>query len=545
MSLKKILFTLLVAVTVFSSCNRSSDLSNAIPADASYVVHINTKSLIEKSQYDIFSNATVKQGINMYKVMLKDDSKIKFLDDFLKDANALGLNLKDETYIFTNYKVYGMVFGVNDAKKIKDAITNLASVKEEMIIKDGDFYLISPESEVCITWNNSKLILLADIRRVYDEPGKESLDVVQMSKDLLLQDADKSINSNKSYAEFAKDQKDFSAFITMQGIDELGVVSPYYLPYGGYMDLNPLKKILSKLGGVSTGMTASFEKGELVFNSKYYFTTPEDEKKFKELTSKMSGTIKGDHLKYLTADPVMLFSMNIKGDGIYNYLEELGFLSKLESGTEDVLSKDQLTSLIKGCNGDVTFALTSFKKEQSSSSEENDEDFEVDSNTTPECFFMIDIEKPADVTDLIKKKISEGDMHCTDLGDGKYSMKVDQNTTLYFGMNKNTFFVTNVESVYSSLKSGNQTNKYDNLIKSKSAILYGDLSLFKDALKDSPDMLAYKNMLSFLSKYEFTVDDSDFAGKGKLEFADKSQNSLAVICKQIDVAISQLGSMFQ
>ena len=117
MSLKKILFTLLVAVTVFSSCNQSSDLSNAIPADASYVVHINTKSLIEKSQYDIFSNPTVKQGINMYKVMLKDDSKIKFLDDFLKDANSLGLNLKNETYILRIIKYMVWFWGLMMQKK--------------------------------------------------------------------------------------------------------------------------------------------------------------------------------------------------------------------------------------------------------------------------------------------------------------------------------------------------------------------------------------------------------------------------------------------
>ena len=131
------------------------------------------------------------------------------------------------------------------------------------------------------------------------------------------------------------------------------------------------------------------------------------------------------------------------------------------------------------------------------------------------------------------------------MGDGKYSTKIDDKVTLYFGVNKNTFFVTNIESVFASLSNGNQTNRYADLIKAKSAVLYGDLGLIKDALGDTPDMAAYKNMLSFLSKYEYTVDNSNFTGKGKLEFADKSQNSLAVICKQIDAAISQLGSMFQ
>lgn len=541
MCLKKILFTILAISLIFTSCNKSGDLSDAIPADANYVIHIDNKSLIEKSQYDIFSNSTVKQGINIYKVMLKDDAKVKYLDDFLKDANSLGLNLKNETYIFTNYKVYGVVLGVNNAEKIKEAITNLASVKDETIIKDGDFYLISPQSEVCIAWNSSKLILLADIRKTYNDPGKESLDVVQMSKDLLVQGSDKSINSNKSYAEFAKDKKDFSAFMTIKGLDELESLSSF-LPYGGAMSLNPLKKALTQFEGVSTGITASFEKGELVFNSKYYFTTPEVEQKFKDFASKMSGSIKGDHLKYLNSDPVMLFSMNIKGDGIYSYIEELGLLNKLESETDQLLTKEQLSSLIKGCNGDFTFALTSFKKEQTSTEEEDI--YDVRDNTTPECFFMMDIAKPTDITDLIKKQIAEGALQCKDLGDGKYSTKISDAVTLYFGVNKNTFFVTNAEPLYSSINSTAQTDKYANLIKGKSAVLYGDLGLIKGALNDSPDMDTYKNMLSLLSKYEYTVDNTNFTGTGKLEFTDKNQNSLAAICKQIDTVISQLGSMF-
>lgn len=545
MILKKILFTLLAVVLVFSSCNKSSDLSNAIPADASYVMHINAKSLIEKSQYDLFSNPTVKQGINMYKVMLKDDAKIKFLDDFLKDANSLGVNLKSEAYVFTNYKLYGVILGINDAKKLKDAITNLASVKEDMITKDGDFYLISPESEVCIAWNNSKLILLADIRKTYNVPGKDSLDVVQMSKDLLVQGANKSINSNKSYTEFAKDQKDFSVFVTMKGLNELESLGDY-LPYGGYIALNPLKKVLAKFEGVSTGMTASFEKGEVVFASKYYFETPEVEKQFKDLVAKMSGPLKGDHLKYLTADPVMLFSTNIKGAGVYQYIEELGLMSKLEAETEDILPKEQLAALIKGCNGDMTFALTSFKKGKVASSDDTeDADLEVSRSTTPECFFMLDIEKPADVIDLIKKQIEEGGLKCTNLSEGKFSTKIDDQVTLYFGVAKNTFYVTNIESVYKSIDTGAQTTKYADLIKGKSAILCGDLGLIQNALGNSYDMEAYKKMLSIFSKYEFTMDNSNFTGNGKLDFTDKTQNSLAVICKQIDTAITQLGSMFQ
>lgn len=536
MSLKKVLFTLLSAVLILASCSKSSDLSNAIPADASYVMHINTKSLVEKSQYNIFENATVKQGINMYKVMLKDDAKIKFLDDFLKDVNTSGVNLKDEAYVFTNYKVYGVVLGVNDAQKLKDAITNLASVKEDMITKDGDFYVISPQSEVCVAWNNSKLILLSDIRRSYNEPGKESLDVVQTSKDLLVQGSDKSINSNKSYAEFAKNQKDISVFVTMKGLDELQSLGGY-LPYGGSMALNPLKKITEQFEGISTGLTASFEKGEVEFASTYYFETAEVEKKFKDLVSKMSGTVKGDHLQYLTVDPVLLYSMNVKGEGVYDYIEDMGFLKKLETGAENILTKEQLASLIKGSNGDVTFALTSFKK--GGDSEDNRY-----SDTTPECFFMMDIEKPSDVTDIIKKQMSEGGVEFNDLGEGKYSAKVDSQVTLYFGVNNKTFFITNIESVYNAVKSGTRSDKYSNLVKGKFAILYGDLQPIKDILGDSYNTAAYKAMLSSLSKYEFSFHNSDFAGKGKLEFTDKSENSLAVICKQIDATISQIGSMF-
>lgn len=70
MTFRKILFLFLAVSLFFTSCEKSTDsLSNAIPADANYVLHFDNKALIEKSKYDIFKNPTVQQGINVSKAI--------------------------------------------------------------------------------------------------------------------------------------------------------------------------------------------------------------------------------------------------------------------------------------------------------------------------------------------------------------------------------------------------------------------------------------------------------------------------------------------
>jgi len=531
MSLKKVFFAVIAVSMIFISCKKSSELSDAIPADANYVFHINTKSLIEKSQYDIFKNPTVQQGINMAKVMLKDDDKIKLLDEFLANANSFGVDLKNDMFMYTNYQVYGVVLGVNDANKFKDALIKFSVAKEENIKKDGDIYILSPESMACIAWDNSKLIILVDLTKSYGYSVPQTkVDVEALAKTQLEQGSDKSINSNKSFAEFLNSKKDISAFYSMEGIDKLIPLSQIT---GSPIDMTALSKIFADIKGLSGGMYTSFENGEITMTGKTYYDTPDTEKKYKELVEKMSGTLKGDHLKYITSEPLFMATMNLKGDGIYNYLNDLGLIKMMNEELPSNIEPQQMEQFVKGFNGDITIGLMSVKEIENSNT--------YRPKPMPELLFFADVTSPEDTYNFVKKLCDDNQAPYSQVAP-TVMMIEDDGFKVYFGVNNNTFFATNIESVYNDLNSADLKNNYAGQIKDKMFLMKGDLHALSPLLENNRD---FKQILPFFNefgKYEMTSSALDFSGDGKLELDTKDKNSLAVICQHIDKLITNLGS---
>lgn len=537
MFFKKAIFAVLVVLLVLTSCDKSTRLTDSIPSDANYIVYINSKSIIDKSQYNIFSNPTVEKGISLYKMMLGRD-RVQLLDSLMNNSNSLGVNLKGDIYLFSDYKIYGLLLAVNDKDKLSETLVNLLSIKDDEVIKDGSVNLISLDSDFCVAWNKKKLILLKDIRSTYNDMGPNDIDIKRKAKELLTQKAENSINVKEPFLQFMEAKKDISAFMTMEGFNELQNIDAY-LPYQGLFSFSSVKNLLPEEKGAYLGLFTSFEEGNVSFSSNYYFDIPETERKFKHKLNSMSGTLKGDHLKYLSTDPIMLFALNLNGKGVYDYLKEMNLMDKLADESSDLFTVDELSTLIKGCDGDLTLAFTSLETDTSDISSES----EIVMSYNPKCFFMIDIKDPKDVITLISQKEKESGLMFRHLGEGKYSIKIDSKITLFFGVHQNTFYVTNDKLIYESIDNTPENNavsgKYANLIKGKSVIFAGDLSFAKQIENVSP-----AGMLSVFSNYEFTVDVKTFDSTGKIETVDKTQNSLAAICKIIDDAISEFGSQF-
>lgn len=526
MNLTKVFSAILAVSMIFMSCKKSSELSDAIPADATYVFHVDTKSLIEKSQYDIFKNPTIQQGINMAKVMLKDEDKIKLLDDFLANANSWGVNLKDDIFMYTNYQVYGIVLGVNDAAKFKDALIKFSVAKEENISREGGVYTFSPESGTCIAWDDNKMIVLGDLARSYGA----SVNVGELAKAQLKQDSDKSINSNKSFGEFLTNRKDISVFYSMEGLDKVLSLSQ---KVGSPIDMTSLSKVFKDIEGLSVGMYTSFENGEIRMTSKSYFDTPDTEKKYKGMVENMMGTIKGDHLKYITSEPLFMMTTNLKGDGIYDYLKDLGLVKKMNEGLPSNIEPQQVEQFVKGFKGDITFALASVK--------EVENPYGYRPKPMPELLFFADVISPEETYNFIKKICDDNEAPYSQVAP-TVMMIEDDGFKVYLGVNNNTFFATNIESVYNDLNSADLKNNYAGQIKDKMFLMKGDLHTLSPLLENNRD---FKQILPFFNefgKYEMTSSAIDFSGDGKLELATKDKNSLVVICQHIDKLITNLGS---
>lgn len=529
MTFRKILFLFLAVSLFFTSCEKSTDsLSNAIPADANYVLHFDNKALIEKSKYDIFKNPTVQQGINVSKAMLKDEAKIKIVDNFLKDANSFGLNLKNDLYFYTNYSVYGIVIGVDDASKLKDNIQKLSMMPEDMIKTDGDINYISPDSKEIVAWDKNKLIVVVDITSPYRNSDNTPVNVEELAKTQLKQSSDKSINTNKAFAEFSKSKKDISIFYSMKGMDKL------YSLYGlnAHAEaMNSLNKLFENLEGLSVGMYTSFEKGEVKATSQTYFENADAEKKYKDLVNKMTGTLKGDQLKYIPKDPLFAMSTNVKGEGIYSYLKEIGLVDMMIKEIDDSMQSDKIAEIVQQFNGDVTLAVTSVKEEGY--------------KTIPECALFAEVSDTEKIMAILKEELLDKNAGAfTEVSPTVFYMD-EGKMKIYFGINNNNFFVTNIESVYNSLNSTDLKNEYSDIAKGKSSLMYGNIQTLKPLVESGGKSTAQALLiLNELGKYEFVASVGNYTGEGKLEFATKDKNSLEVLCLKIDQIISALAPSF-
>lgn len=535
---KKLLALFLGLLFIFSSCSDSKDPKDAIPADANYVVCIDAKSLITKSEYDIFSNPMIQQAISMYKVSLQDEAAVKILDNFLNDANSLGIDLKGDLYFYTNYKVYGIVAGVNNANKVKDALVKFSLVKEEEIKKEEGIYTVAPEVQTCLAWNNHKLLLMVDIASAYGNPSdvKETVDLAELAKVQLEQGTDKSINSNTAFVEFLKNKRDISTFFSMKGLDKS---LPDFAGLAKAADVTiPFKKFLADIDGVSTGIYTSFENGEVKFENKYFYDSPENETKFKELLAQLNGNIKGDQLKYINGDPLFLISTNVKGEGAYSYLEKLGFTELLTEELSTNVEPDKIETILKDLNGDITFAITS-----KTADKQQEDIFAGIGSPTPEFVFFADISNPSMIIDFIKEQLVHEGIKYTELSPTIFKVN-SNNVDVYWGANQNTFFFTNNQLVYNSLNASDLVNNYSDVIKDKSIVMLGDLQVLQSYMSSNIAFQSFGPFLSEFGKYEF-ASTNDLTGVGRLELATKDKNSLAVICKQIDQLISSFGGLLR
>jgi len=538
MKITKLFFAIAIVIFAFTSCEKSTkDLSNAIPADAGYIVHINTQSMIEKANYDIFKNVTVERGINMAKAMIGGSKEaVDMIDAFTKNVNSLGLDLKGDCYIYTNYVITGVVLGVNDAAKIKSSLMNIPGMQEDLIKVDGDVYYIQ-NNPVIAAWNKEKFLIITHM----DVSGRRSsgeMDLLAQAKKQLTQGEKESVNSNSNFSKFLADKKDISVFFSysFENIKPMLEMSGADLPAGIISELEQLK-------GITSAGYISFEKGEIVAQSKAYYDNADTEKKYKELSASLCGNIKGEQLKYVPENPIFVMSMNLKGKGIYDYLKKLGIMDKVEPQAAE--ADINLASLFEKFEGDVTFAINNILSVKKSFDMGGGEKYEYDSKM-PELSFFVDVKDGQGLLDMVKSKLgddftSSGDVKEIDANTYSFDMS---GTNAYAGLANNMFFLTNSEKAYNGVKSSGAISKgYDSLIKNKMMFMAGNLAPIKEPvleeIKDEKGQQMFKDFIDMFGSYEFTAS-TDMGGSGKIGLVDKNQNSLAAIFQYVDKLLTSV-----
>lgn len=139
----------------------------------------------------------------------------------------------------------------------------------------------------------------------------------------------------------------------------------------------------------------------------------------------------------------------MKGEGIYNYLNELGFISLIEENAGSNLSElgIDLKSFISNMDGDITFAVNNVKIVT-----RNLITTILNIQTHLLSFHFCRPQRRKLYMEYCKRKIKELNGEAavfTELNPNTYSLKIDENTNAYFGIQQQLcFFFTNSESVF-------------------------------------------------------------------------------------------------
>jgi hypothetical protein len=521
MKIFKPFLAIAVMLIAFASCKDSSDtLTNAIPADAIGVYHVDVQSLASKSNYDLFKNETVLRGINLAKGMIGKQEAVDLIDAFTKDINAAGLNLKGNCYAYMNGTTVGVVLGVNNAEKFKNTLINF-SLPAEMIQQENGINIMDLDGSAVVAWSAEKLLLLANMNR-YNAAGEETVDLKATVLKQMAQGADESINSNPAFANFMKEKKDISMFYSLSG-SYFDLVKEQMASSEDFP--KELADMLEEFKGTASGMFTSFENGKIVTTGKNYYPNSDVEKKAKELTAETMGELKGEQLKLVPATAFLAVSTNIKGDGISSVLGKFG-LEKL-IGEQD--KKGVVKSILSELDGDITFALTDITKVKKGVGTE----YEYET-TEPLFTAYVDTKDGNKAIGIIKDLLQQEGDSLVEVAPGRYTLN-----EAYIAVTGNTLAVTNNQV---SLDNQPVANAFSDLSKGKLMLISGDIKPLKEiATKNINDKTAapiVDKLISLFDTYELTSTAEVI--EGKVVMTDKDQNSLAAICQWLDTTLTSL-----
>jgi len=518
---------LLMAVLMasFSSCKKditTKELTNALPKTSAFVIQLDVKSLLNKSEFKPAENAIIAEALENAKANDSQAAMIKTVESLIKDPNSSGVSVLDDAFLYIDGKVYGALLKVNDKNKLKETLVKGFDVPESLLLEQDGIVSIDVEETTNVSWSENALLLLGKQSR-YDDANLKELAVKQLK-----QGAKESINENKTFGEFLSNKKDISVFYSYENF------YPFIKEHGGAgFSGNPIMalydEMFKKFSGISVGGFVSFEKGEILVEQKYLYRDAEAKKMLENIYDKMYNDINGAHLGYIAENPLMAFSTGIKGAGVYDYIAELGLLNDYEGIANQGLSSmgTNLKELISNLEGDFSFAIHSMPEQQGYVN-------------IPNFSAFIDTKDIDKMWPLIK----------TSLGGMAQELKTDNylfdmgGVKMYFGAKDKTLFFTTVEDVYKNIDGSKSVGNLKAKAKGETVFLSGNLApLTPFLLKEMSYATAIEK--DFMSKGLALIGDITFVvdkkgGKGVVKITKNDKNSLAVITQYVTDLTSSL-----
>ena len=327
-----LLYLLLMAVFVLSSCSKSSQKNAKFIPDNAVVFSIDVKQMLEKGK--IADNAEAKK--KLLESIEQGAKNLETKDLFKKivdDPTKAGVDLSEPLFFFTtaDSKDMGIVGTILDKGDFTEVLNTIAKEagSEAAKEKDGLQY-----------WENDGTIIVFDDATFFASESKKLDDAIAKFKN---DDTKGTMAESDDFAKLSDGDGFIKALIPMAIAEgQLGDAKKV-LPEGA--ELKDLSVLLN--------LTSSKGEAKLAFN---VIAKSDVWKKHIKENSEICGNISGDYLKFLPKGALMLYT-NFDGKKLFELLEKKGAFK--QAGMESQI--DIAKKILEAIDGDFALGVGEVK----------------------------------------------------------------------------------------------------------------------------------------------------------------------------------------
>lgn len=327
-----LLYLLLMAVFVLSSCSKSSQKNAKFIPDNAVVFSIDVKQMLEKGK--IADNAEAKKKLlESIEQGAKNQETKDLFKKIVDDPTKAGVDLSEPLFFFTtaDTKDLGIVGTILDKGDFTEVLNTIAKEagSEAAKEKDGLQY-----------WENDGTIIVFDDATFFASESKKLDDAIAKFKN---DDTKGTMAESDDFAKLSDGDGFIKALIPMAIAEgQLGDAKKV-LPEGA--ELKDLSVLLN--------LTSSKGEAKLAFN---VIAKSDVWKKHIKENSEICGKIDGDYLKFLPKGALMLYT-NFDGKKLFELLEKKGAFK--QAGMESQI--DIAKKILEAIDGDFALGVGEVK----------------------------------------------------------------------------------------------------------------------------------------------------------------------------------------
>ncbi|MBR8707958.1 DUF4836 family protein [Bacteroides pyogenes] len=453
---------LAILIAFFTACSKKVEYTNAIPADASFVVSIDLKSLIDKTGIDNKENESVRQKIVESLKSGLNASAFQHVEKIIKNPQESGINIKSPVYIFKSptFNEPVLLAEISNEDKLHKSLEYMEKENICQPVSETDGYCFTTFKKELIVFNNSAVMM------TLGRSSSQTESVQKRLAALLKQSAEQSIHQSEAFRKTSERKEDIKLMASME---TLSAKNEKLFSLGSPTGID-LRQIT-----VISGL--NFEKGKISLKTENY--TENDT--IQAFIKKHNNTFikpKGVFNKYFPASTLMFITFGIKGDQLYELLN----IKNLSLG-----ETEEIKAIVDSFNGDITAGLINVTME-------NVPAFmayaEVSDNNAVQRLYAnkqkMNLRKGSDILQL---------------GKNEYVYK-SKNMNIFFGVKDKQMYATNDEMLYKRIGKAAEKSVKDAVYASemKGNPLY--MAINAEAIADLP---LVKMIISFNSKEAQTL----------------------------------------